>query len=90
MKLSVSLRVSRSYTAGRTPWTADQLVARPLPLHKHRNTQTLNIHSWVEFEPTIPVSERAKTVLALDRSAAVTGWCQGLPYRKNQTSNFSI
>jgi hypothetical protein len=27
----------------------------------------------VWFEPTIPVSERAKTVLALDRSATVTG-----------------
>jgi hypothetical protein len=27
----------------------------------------------VEFEPTIPASERAKTVHALDRSATVTG-----------------
>jgi hypothetical protein len=27
----------------------------------------------VRFEPTIPASERAKTVLALDRSATVTG-----------------
>jgi hypothetical protein len=27
----------------------------------------------VGFEPTIPVSERAKTVHALDRSATVTG-----------------
>jgi hypothetical protein len=27
----------------------------------------------VAFEPTIPASERAKTVYALDRTAAVTG-----------------
>jgi hypothetical protein len=31
---------------------------------------------WVRFEPTIPVSERAKTVHALERSAAVTGACK--------------
>jgi hypothetical protein len=28
---------------------------------------------WVEFESTIPASERAKTVHILDRSATVTG-----------------
>jgi hypothetical protein len=28
---------------------------------------------WVGFEPTIPGSERAKTVHALDRSTTVTG-----------------
>jgi hypothetical protein len=28
---------------------------------------------WVEFEPTIAASERAKTVHALDLSATVTG-----------------
>jgi hypothetical protein len=45
--------VSWSGTVGRTPWTDDQLVARPLPVHKHRKThtypQTLNIHalSWI-------------------------------------------
>jgi hypothetical protein len=26
------------FTDGRTPWTGDQLVARPLPVHKHRKT----------------------------------------------------
>jgi hypothetical protein len=30
------------YTDGRTPWTSDQLVAKPLP--KHRTTQTQNKH----------------------------------------------
>jgi hypothetical protein len=28
---------------------------------------------WVEFEPMVPASERAKTVHALGRSATVTG-----------------
>jgi hypothetical protein len=28
---------------------------------------------WVQFKPTIPASERAKKVHALDRSATVTG-----------------
>jgi hypothetical protein len=28
---------------------------------------------WLGFEPTIPASERAKTVHALDRTAAVNG-----------------
>jgi hypothetical protein len=30
------------FTDDRTPWTSDQLVARPLP--KHRTTQTQKIH----------------------------------------------
>jgi hypothetical protein len=63
-------------TAGRTPWTEDQPVARPLPTH--RTTQTQNIHTQtsmprVVFEPTIPVFERVKTVHALDRAPTVIG-----------------
>jgi hypothetical protein len=30
------------FTDSRTPWTSDQLIARPLP--KHRTTQTQNKH----------------------------------------------
>jgi hypothetical protein len=43
--------------------------------HKHRiNAYTHQTSMpWVGFEPTIPVSERAKTVHALDLSATVTG-----------------
>jgi hypothetical protein len=40
--------VTRSRTVGRTPWTGDQLVARRLPVLKHRKThrtQTLNTHA---------------------------------------------
>jgi hypothetical protein len=64
------------YTDGRTPWTSDQPVARPLPTY--RTTQTQNKRTptsmpRVEFEPTIPASKRAKTVHALNRSATVIG-----------------
>jgi hypothetical protein len=53
--------------------TCDQLVARPLPKHRI-NTYTYQISvPSVGFEPTIPASERAKTVHALDRSVTVTG-----------------
>jgi hypothetical protein len=53
------------YTVGRTPWTGDQPVARPLPKHR------LNAQSMprVGLETTTPVFERAKTVHALDRAA---------------------
>jgi hypothetical protein len=66
------------YTVGRTPWTEDQLVTRPLPTHT--TTQTLNKRTHismplVRFEPTFPVSEQAKTVHALDRAAAVIVSC---------------
>jgi hypothetical protein len=36
--------VTRSRTLGGTPWTGDQLVARPLPVHKHRKTHTQHKH----------------------------------------------
>jgi hypothetical protein len=36
--------VTRSRTATRTPWTGDQLLARPLPVHKHRKTHTQHEH----------------------------------------------
>jgi hypothetical protein len=36
--------VTRSRTVGRTPWTGDQLVTSPLPVHKHRKTHTQHKH----------------------------------------------
>jgi hypothetical protein len=36
--------VTRYSTVDRTPWTGDQLIARPLPAHTTQ-TQTLNIHA---------------------------------------------
>jgi hypothetical protein len=66
----------------RTLWTEDQPVARPLPTH--RTTQTQNKRTQtsmprVGFETTTPVFERAKTVHALDRAAAVIDKIDLLP-----------
>jgi hypothetical protein len=36
--------VTRSRTVGRTPWTGVQLVARPLPVHKHSKMHTQHKH----------------------------------------------
>jgi hypothetical protein len=71
------------YTVGRTPWTGDQPVSRPLPTH--RTTQKHNKRSQtsmprVGLEPTIPVFERAKTVHALDRGATVIGFFATFKY----------
>jgi hypothetical protein len=68
------------YTVGRICWTGDEPISRPLPTH--RTTQTQNKRTQtsmprVGFEPKIPVFERAKTVHALDRAAAVNGSCLG-------------
>jgi hypothetical protein len=49
----------------------DQLVARPLTVHKNRKTHTSM--PWVGFETTIPAFEPAKTVHASEGSATVTG-----------------
>jgi hypothetical protein len=54
------------YTVGRTPWTGDQHVARPLQIYR-TNAQTSMPR--VEFELTNPVFERAKAVPALDRAS---------------------
>jgi hypothetical protein len=74
---SAYFSVSRStYTVGRTPWTGDQPVARPLPALRTAQTQNKRTPTSVPqmgFEATIPVFERAKTVHALDRAAPVIG-----------------
>jgi hypothetical protein len=64
------------YTVGRTNWTGDQPVAKPLPAYRTAQTQnqsTLTSMPQVRFEPMIPVFERSKTVHALDRAATVIG-----------------
>jgi hypothetical protein len=72
-----------SLTDGRISSTSDQPVARPLPKYMTTQTQNKRIHTHkhthqtsvlrVGIEPTIPASERAKTVHALDRAATVIG-----------------
>jgi hypothetical protein len=59
------------YTVGRTPWTGDQPVARPLPTHRTTQTQTSML--WVGFEHTIPAIERENAVHAWDRAATAIG-----------------
>jgi hypothetical protein len=54
----------------------DQPVARPLPAHTTAQTQNKRTQTsmpQVGLEPTIPVFERAKTILALDRATTVIG-----------------
>jgi hypothetical protein len=75
VKRFVSLQFHNPKKVGRTPWTGNQPVARPLP------TQTKNkcrhkFLPWVGFETMIPVFERAKTVHALDRAATVIGFIE--------------
>jgi hypothetical protein len=73
MKRFVSLQVLNPNTVGRTPCTGDQPVVRPLPTQtQNKGTQTSM--PPVEFEPTFPVFERAKTVHVLDRAATVIGF----------------
>jgi hypothetical protein len=63
------------YTVGRIPRrTGEQPVARPLPIQRIKETQNKRTRTSmprVEFEPTTPVFERAKTVHASDRAATM-------------------
>jgi hypothetical protein len=59
------------YRVGRTPWTGDQPIARPL--RTHRTTQTQNTRTQTSMQPTSPAFERAKAVHALDPAATVIG-----------------
>jgi hypothetical protein len=64
------------YTVGRTPWTGDQRVAKPLPAHRKAQTQNKLIQTsmpWVRVELTIQMFERAKTVHALDSAVTMIG-----------------
>jgi hypothetical protein len=70
------------YKVGRTPWTGDEPVARPLPTQRTTQTQKKRTQTSIPrvgFEPTIPVFGRAKTVHALDRAATVIGELCYLP-----------
>jgi hypothetical protein len=64
------------YTEGRTSWTSDQPVARPLLTQRTTQTQNKRTHRHpcLEWIQTHDLSfERAKTVHALDRAAIVMG-----------------
>jgi hypothetical protein len=65
------LKLSISYTVGRTPWTGDRPCCKTATYtgqHKHGKNRRQTSMPRVRFEPTIPVLERAKTFRALCRS----------------------
>jgi hypothetical protein len=62
------------YKVGRTPWTVNWPVGRPLPAHRATQTQNKRTQTsmlYVGFEHTTPMFELAKTVYALERVAIV-------------------
>jgi hypothetical protein len=71
------------YIDGRTPWTSDQPVARPLPTNRttqSQNKSTQTSMPWVGFEPKIPAFEQAKIVHASDRTATVISLLHAISY----------
>jgi hypothetical protein len=59
------------FTVGRTPWTSGHPVTRPLSTYRTPQTQNKRTQTsmpQMEFERTIPVFERAKTVHALGQA----------------------
>jgi hypothetical protein len=63
------LQILNAYADGRTPWTVDQPIARPLPTHRTTQTQNKGIQTSmlrVGFEPMSPEFRQTKTVHALD------------------------
>ncbi|PNF38698.1 hypothetical protein B7P43_G17524, partial [Cryptotermes secundus] len=66
-----SLGFSRTYTFGRTPWAGDQLVAKPLPVHKHRKTHTHKLDIYAlsgirTYDPGFQASEDSTCLRPLD------------------------
>jgi hypothetical protein len=65
-------------TDGRTPWTGDQPVARPLPTHKTTRTQN-KLHAWSGIrthDPSVRASEDSSCLRTrghCDRHALVIG-----------------
>jgi hypothetical protein len=53
------------FTDGRTPWTSDQFVARPLP--KHRTAQTQNKHTHFHYEDQIGDAVKEVILILLNK-----------------------
>jgi hypothetical protein len=69
------------YTVGRTPWTGQQAVTRPLSTHRTTQTQNKRTQTsmpWLGFEPTISAFQREKTVHAIDGAALLSAWLQNI------------
>jgi hypothetical protein len=63
------------YAVGRTPWTGDQPIARPLPTHRTTQTQKKSRHPCLKWDsnPQSQCLRGAKTVHVLDRADTVVG-----------------
>jgi hypothetical protein len=75
--------VTRSRTVGRTSWTGNQLVARPLHVHKHRithTTQTLNIRAQNGIRTHRPGV----------RASEDSSWLRPLGYRERPSSFYTV
>jgi hypothetical protein len=59
VKSFVSLQFLNSKTAGRTPWTGDQPVARPLSTQKQKHRINADIHPCLEWDSNSDPSVRA-------------------------------
>jgi hypothetical protein len=79
------------FTIGRTPWTCDQPVARPLSKHRTAQTQnkhiyyTLNIHTRGGFEPAITASERSKLLMPQTARLPRPAWCVNIRFNWTQS-----
>jgi hypothetical protein len=62
------------YTVGRTPWTGDQPVARPLPTHMTTETQNkpTDIHALSGIRTHDPSVRASEDRSGLDRAATVS------------------
>jgi len=58
---------------GRTPWTGDQPISRPLPTQDSITQEIADIRSWPRtgFEVMVTVFKQPKTIRVLDCSATV-------------------
>jgi hypothetical protein len=66
--------VTRCRTVSRTPWTGDQLVARPLPVHKQRNAHNINTkHPCPECDSNPHPGVRASEDSSCHRPAMTNG-----------------
>jgi hypothetical protein len=66
------------YTVGRSPWTGDQPVGRPLPTH--RTTQTQNIHTHTDIHALSGIRTHDHKFRASEDSSCLTasGHCERL------------
>jgi hypothetical protein len=74
------------HTVGKSPWTGEQPVAKPLTTYRPTQTQnkrTKTSMPCVRFDPMIPAFKWAKTVHSLDLAVTVIAGSQNYTIVKN-------